>query len=611
MRSLITGAILTLIMIFLLCDNSDAQSITFTDRAKELGITYNYNAPFFGGGISFCDFDGDGNDDLTLSSQSGEMIQIYKNQIWIFQLNTIMMNILDTSHSKTLLWVDFDNDGDKDLFISNYNAPDRLYRNVGGGNFDDITSSSGISNESTYTTAACWADYDNDGLLDLYLGTYNQLQKNYLYHNNGDGTFSDVSDIAGVTDTLGSTNLYKVPLAIISFDYNNDGWLDFYIANDKMQGNNLYKNNGDGTFSDVSAESNSNLRFNAMGITVGDYDNDGDFDIYVSNSAEGNGLLRNNGDGTFTEIAASLGLTMNKICWGTNFIDYDNDGDLDLFVAASHGDDMGDPDNRNLLFENLGDGTFSQTSEIGMDYDFSHSTGTAIGDFNNDGYYDIAVMNSTPSLFSLWQNSGGSNNWIKIKLEGTISNRDGIGSIIEIYRGAEKFIRSTHCGLSYLSQNSTVLTIGVGDVNLVDSVIINWPSGHIDVMRNVNVNSFYVVEEGSTVTDINEVETTLTSYKLHQNYPNPFNPSTKINFSLAADSRVTLTVFDVLGQEVANLISGNLAAGSHEINFSARGGSASGGNASNINSGVYFYRLDAVGVDGANFTFVKKMILMK
>jgi len=122
---------------------------------------------FSEGGISFCDFDGDGNDDLTLSSQSSEMIQIYKNQIWIFQLNTIMMNILDTSHSKTLLWVDFDNDGDKDLFIANYNAPDRLYRNLGSGNFDDITSSSGISTESTYTTAACWADYDNDGLLDL------------------------------------------------------------------------------------------------------------------------------------------------------------------------------------------------------------------------------------------------------------------------------------------------------------------------------------------------------------------------------------------------------------------------------------------------------------
>ena len=208
---------------------------------------------------------------------------------------------------------------------------------------------------------------------------------------------------------------------------------------------------------------------------------------------------------------------------------------------------------------------------------------------------------SASKVTASWKNSGASNNWIKLQLEGNVSNRDGIGSTIKVYLGSSSFIRPVKCGSSYLSQNSAIQTIGVGSESVIDSIIINWPSGHIDVMRNVNVNSFYVVEEDGTVTDINEMASTLTSYELQQNYPNPFNPSTKINFSLASDSKVTLTVFDVLGQEVANLISSNLAAGSHEIDF----------NASNINSGVYFYRIDATGVDGTNFTSVKKMTIMK
>ncbi|MCH7772761.1 MAG: ASPIC/UnbV domain-containing protein [Bacteroidetes bacterium] len=182
------------------------------------------------------------------------------------------------------------------------------------------------------------------------------------------------------------------------------------------------------------------------------------------------------------------------------------------------------------------------------------------------------------------------------------SNRDGIGSWIEVYNNGNMFIRETHCGISYMSQNSSSLIIGAGEETTIDSIIIKWAgSGNIDILRNVDVNQTITIVEGSTITAVEYEEFLPAEFVLEQNYPNPFNPSTKIKFSLAADSKVTLKVFGILGQEVANLISGNLTAGSHEIIFIA----------SNINSGVYFYRIDATGVDGSNFSSIKKMILMK
>ncbi len=575
--------------------------VTFENVADEVGISLSRGGGFFGGGVSFYDFDGDGVEDLAFATFTSAELLIYKNNGITFEDYSLQLGINNTSNVQAILWADYDNDGDKDLFFTCKNTYNRLYRND-NNNFTDITEEAGLSTDVQFSTAAAWADYNNDGFIDLYVGHRVDLIPNTLYKNNGDGTFTDVTEEANVGDTLGITSLYKFPLAISFVDYNNDNWQDIYIANDKENGNTLFKNNGDGTFEDVSEQSNTNLYFNAMGIAVGDYDNDGDWDMYVSNSPEGNALLKNNGDGTFTNVANDLNISVNKICWGTNFIDIDNDTDLDLFVVASAGaKSMSDPERQNELFENQGDGTFIKLNLSGINTDTSISYGTAFGDFNNDGYCDIVVINSDPTYSALWKNSGGSNNWIKLQLEGNVSNRDGIGSTIKVYLGSSSFIRPVKCGSSYLSQNSAIQTIGVGSESVIDSIIINWPSGHIDVMRNVNVNSFYVVEEGGAVTDINEMASTLTSYKLQQNYPNPFNPNTKINFSLASDSKVTLTVFDVLGQEVANLISGNLAAGSHEINF----------NASNINSGVYFYRINSTGVDGTNFVDVKKMTIMK
>ncbi len=587
-----------LIISFLLITiTAQAQDISFEDVANELGISFSRDGGFFGGGLSFFDFDGDGMDDISFSSKRYKQIMIFKNSNNTFPLFTNQLGILDSSDVRTILWADYDNDGDKDLFLATYGGIDRLYQN-NQNFFTDVSHQVGISTIANFATAAALADYDNDGDIDVYVCVRDDLNPNILYQNQGNGSFLDVTDMAGVGDTIGGTNFFKLPLAVSFFDFNNDSYQDIYIANDKHGGNTLYKNNGDGTFSDVSYESNTGVYIDGMGVAIGDYDNNGFQDIYTTNTPLGNVLLKNNGDETFTDVSEQLNVTVNKTCWGANFFDFDNDTDLDLFVSTLS--EMGNT-GENSLFENQNDGTFIELSLQGINTDDTKSHGNAIGDFNNDGFCDVVVINSLPNNSSVWQNSGNMNNWVKLELIGVQSNRDGIGSKIEVFNGTEHFIRSTHCGHSYLSQNSGILTIGVGTTLIVDSIIIKWPSGTVDVMRNINTNRWYRVEEGGTITNSEEKIYTAKSFSLEQNYPNPFNPSTKIKYSLAVDSKVTVKIFNILGQEVIELISENFSAGNHELEF----------NASNLQSGVYFYKLSANAIDGTNFSSVKKMLLAK
>ena len=573
-----------------------AQQITFSDVAGSMGINHPFS--FIRGSVSFCDFNGDGKDDLSFSSIEGLPMFIYRNDETWFTDVTNELGLVDSSRTMILLWSDYDNDGDKDLFtaVNSASSYSRLYRNDGWGVLEDVTLKAGLTDLPGSCNAACWGDFNNDGWIDLYVTNYSEFEHNYLYMNNGDGTFTDVTEDAGVADTLETTGNYKLPFAVVFFDYNNDGWQDIYIANDHFSGNTLFENNGDGTFEDVSAQSNSGLSGNMMGIAVGDYDNNGFLDLYLSNDPYGKFLLKNNGDETFTEVAADLGVTVNKACWGTNFFDYDNDMDLDLYVCASVGPSNG----INEFFENNGDGTFTKLLGIGLDDDYK-SFGMGVGDFNNDGFYDIAV-NNQQALPNLFMNSGNTNNWVKLNLVGVESNRDGIGSWIEVYNNGNMFIRETHCGISYMSQNSSSLIIGAGQETAIDSIIIRWAgSGNIDILRNVAVNKTITVIEGSTVTAVEDEELFPAGFVLEQNYPNPFNPSTKINFSLAVDSKVRLNIFNVLGEDIAILIDNELNDGRYEVKFDAL----------YFNSGVYFYQLTAYGNSGQKFTSVKKMVLSK
>ena len=495
--------ILQLILLSILNFNIFSQEIFFSDVSSSMGIEFEYGGEFMGGGVSFCDIDGDGLQDISLASGAGELAYIYKNNGDSFRNISAGSGLIDQFESKSLLWADYDNDGDRDLFITNLFASNKLYRNDTAANsldwrFVDVTAEAGISSEPRPSVAAAWADYNNDGWLDLYVATYNDAMgqdprsPNWFYENQGDGTFIDVAPALGLADSL------KQPWAVVFFDYNNDGWQDLYIGNDKDKGNMLFRNNSDGSFTDVSAASNSDLQMCSMGIAAGDYDNNGYLDLYISNSPAGNALLHNNGDGTFDEIAALRNITVNRICWGANFFDYDNDRDLDIYVSTAEGS----PDNYNMLFINTGS-TFFPAVGVGLDNNSAMSFGNAIGDFNNDGYPDIAVANNTP--FNLWENSGGSNNWIKIELEGTVSNRDGIGAMIEVFCNGDRFIRSTHCGISFISQNSFIQTIGLGTAAVVDSLLIRWPSGIVDVFEGIPANQKIEIVEGQPLSQIKTV----------------------------------------------------------------------------------------------------------
>lgn len=554
----------------------NGQPVTFTNVAASQGINHVYlHGNLWGGGISFADFDGDGDDDLTFASGPGEAAYFYQNSGSGFTNIGAQLAINDLMESESVLWADYDNDGDRDFFVSNFEGVSKLYRNEGNMQFTEVTTAAGLTTDTLQLSASCWGDYDNDGWLDLYVTNRSPVQPNILYHSRGDGTFENVTAMAGVGDTVQS------PLAVAFLDYNNDGWQDIYIANDRGRGNTLFRNEGNGTFTDVSVQSGTDLHYDAMGIAIGDYDRDGDLDMYVSNGPAGNGLLRNNGDGTFSEIAAQLGLSVNRICWGVTFFDYDNDGDLDLYVCVSGGT----PDRNNVLFENNGDGTFARTAGIGLDGDAYESFSSAVGDFDGNGYPDIAVLNETqPSC--LWQNSGGANHWIKISLQGTISNRDGAGSRIELYQNGTGTVRSTHLGLGYLDQNSTVQTIGLGGLTTVDSVIVRWPSGTVDVLASPVIDSHYHIVEGGAVTGLDPSPQIPAQIILHQNYPNPFNPLTHVRFRLPEAAYVELKIFDLLGREVKTLIAGNRSAGEHQTQWD---GTGRRGNP--LGSGVYVYRL--------------------
>ncbi|MBK7379676.1 MAG: VCBS repeat-containing protein [Ignavibacteriales bacterium] len=517
-----------------------------------------------------------------------------RNKTTKFKNITPTMGINETGQSMSVIWADYDNDRDKDLFVTNLGGVNRLYKNNRGA-FTDVTAIAGLSLSPDQSTGSAFADYDNDGWLDLYVGQREDLKGNILYHNNGDGTFTEVTVQAKVE------NIGKLCLTISWLDYNNDGYQDIYCANDLMKGNTLFKNNGNGIFTDVSELSGAGLQMACMGIALGDYNEDGWQDIYLSNGPDGNRMLKNNGNGTFSELAGTLGLNIGKVCWGSNFIDYDNDGDLDLFVSVSDGPTgQGDPSRQNVLFWNKGNGTFAQAVGTGLDVDASYSYGNAIGDYNNDGYQDIAILNANGTKTQLWKNNGGINNWIKIKLKATVSNRDGIGSRIETYTGGKVSHRVVTNEISYQSQNSLTQTIGLGTSAVVDSIIVNWLSGQRSKITSPVVNQTLTITEGVlNVQPTTEMKKELDipgEYLIRQNYPNPFNPTTVIEYQLPEGTEVRIEIYNIVGQRVKELLLGQKEAGYHKVEFNGAG----------LPSGIYLYKMTA-----GNYSESKKMILLK
>lgn len=461
---------------------------SYYDAALSLGIFFQYeDDDSYGAGVSSFDFDGDGDDDITLCQYQQE-IEFYQYEDGEFSQ---LPGITGAEDAKSCQWVDFDNDGDSDLFFTRTWGECALFERVNDWGFIDITASSGIDMPVFQTYGSCWGDYNNDQLLDLYICNYHfDGTENFLFENLGDGTFEDVTEQANA----GGGSQYSFQSTFL--DYDRDGWQDLFIINDRYTSPNVLLRNNMGVFEDATASDMGMFLINSMSNTIGDFDNDADLDVFISNDPTGHLLHVNQGDGTFIEMADEAGLSTNDFCWAAQWMDFDLDGWQDIHICCSP---FWDEAGQNKFFRSEQDGTFTFDLSPGFDNDESWSHSSAVGDFNNDGMFDIFVVNDAPDLSSLWMSTGSENNFLKVSLEGTQSNRDGIGSWIEIWCDNAYQMRYTYCGESYLSQNSGIEIFGLGQNTQVDSMLISWPSGLVDLFYDVPSNQHLNIIEGSSL----------------------------------------------------------------------------------------------------------------
>jgi len=511
--------------------------------------------------------------------------------------------VTDNSTSSGGSFGDYNNDGYLDLFVQNYYGNNNhLYLNTGNGSFTKVTTGS-IVNNGGYSFNSSVADYDNDGNLDIFVdnGAFTSGgENNFLYHGNGNGTFTRITSGHIVNDGEKS-------LSSGWCDYDNDGDIDLFVANgDPFNytgiNNFLYKNNGNGTFTKVTTGAIVNDSGASVGVSWGDYDNDGDFDLFVANwGGENSFLYRNSGNGTFTKMTTGVvvndgGHTVSG-AWG----DCDNDGDLDLFVAN-------DLNENNCFYLNNGNGTFTKITTGQFVNDGGRSNGATWADYDNDGYLDLFVPNGanpSQSNFLYCNNASFGNNWINIKCVGTLSNTSAVGAKLK----TKAFINSQSvwqlrqvCGQTgFNAQNSYNVEFGFGNATIIDSLVIIWTSGTVDVYTNVSVNKFYTATEGQGLVEIvlsvggmgiNLPDKT----ELYKNYPNPFNSTTKITYSISKPTFAILKVYDVLGKEVETLVSEFKRKGLYEIIFDA----------DELSSGVYLCKMQT-----EDFVTMRKMLLLK
>ncbi len=438
-----------------------------------LGENTNYSA-----GLAWGDYDGDGDLDVYLT-HSWYPNELFRNEGSGVFVDATSGPMGDADGGSGVAWGDYDNDGDPDLYLSNCGTANKLFRNDGGGNFVDATS--GPLGDAGCGMAVAWGDFDNDGDLDLYLT--NDAAANKLFRNDGGGTFVDAT-----SGPLGDTgNSWTAACG----DYDNDGDLDIYIVN-WNNANKLLRNDGGLTFVNVTSGPLGDAQ-KGKGVDWGDYDNDGDLDLYFANQYTGNKLLRNDGGGSFVDVTsgplADVGNTKG-VAWG----DYDNDGDLDLFLAKGDGATLGP----NRLLRNDGGGAFVDATS-GALADSGMFGGSGLGDFDNDGDLDLYVANFQGPNSLFLNQKGSTMHWLHVNLVGVVSNKSAIGARVSAHSGTLSQIREISGGSGYLSQNSLTAEFGLGSLTSVDSLIISWPSGTVQKLTSLPVDTLLSITESAAV----------------------------------------------------------------------------------------------------------------
>ena len=537
---------LSLIILYTICCQAQ-QTPYFTDVTTAAGITFKHDngktdhkhiIETMGSGVVFFDYDGDDDADLYFVN-SGSIPNNDKpnedtknplgNVLYRNQGNGHFIDVTqesgtgDTGYGMAASAADIDNDGDSDLYVANYGL-DTLFQNNGDGTFTDITEKAGIDS-TQWSIAAIYLDYDLDGDLDIFVVNY--LAYNFsmpvtkykgvigyghprsyegtadvLYRNNGDGTFTNVAESAGLVNPSEGRGM-----GAVAFDYNLDKYPDIYVTNDTSR-NFLYLNNGDGTFTDESlflgvGYDENGTPEGSMGVDSGDYDRDGLMDLIVANSEKATLYKLERLDSEsffFTDSTVVSGLqqpTLPYVGFSPLFLDYDNDGLLDIFSANGHPQDvieiLTDHETygqRDQLFHNNGDQTYTDVSDQLGDYSKEELVGraSAFSDYDNDGDIDIVIMNSNQKAILLQNEGVSKNNWLRIKLIGTKSNRDGIGSRVKVNTAGVEQIAEVKSGSCYASGSDIRLSFGLGKATIVDSIIVEWQSGIIQVLPDVNIN---------------------------------------------------------------------------------------------------------------------------
>ena len=527
--------------------------IRFVDVTESAGITFKhvsspekrYIVESMSGGVALLDYDRDGFQDIyfvnsltvdLLKSNGKTKSALYRNSgDGTFTDVTAKAGVGDIGWGMGVAVADYNNDGFEDLYVTCV-GPNRLLKNNGNGTFSDVTKTAGVDDQR-WSAGAAFVDHDNDGRVDLFVANYVAFDfKNLpefgkgrlcqykgipvqcgprglpgdgdtLYHNEGDGTFSDVTKKAGVSDPDGYYGM-----GVICSDFDEDGLVDIFVANDSTP-NFLYKNNGDGTFKEIGfpagvAVNENGSEQGSMGVTLGDYDHDGRLDLFVTNFDDDyNVLYHNDGQGSFTDVSHAANVaavSLPFVGWGTKFFDFDNDGWVDLFVANGHVyPQIPSYRQRNFIHKNNRNGTFT---ELGMELgpplgEKRVGRGTAFGDLDNDGDVDIVINNLDGAPTLLRNDGGNANKSVLLRLAGVKSNRSGIGARVKIVSGDLVQTDEVHSGDSYISQSDLRLHFGLEKRTKIDLIEVRWPSGTVDKITDAKVNSIVSIKEGSGIVD--------------------------------------------------------------------------------------------------------------
>ena len=495
------AAVMLLGMLYAL---SSAAQAPFVDVSNEMDIWTDHTGGYLGSGLSMADFNGDGLDDLSFAHHAGEL-QFYLGDGAGFTPYNLELPDYP-NEAKSILWADIDNDGDQDLFITYRLAANKLYINQGELAMTDVSAECGIDQSIRRSYGACFGDYDNDGLLDLFIANYVSGQHppfNELYRNVGGGYFEEVTFDFPIGDPLPQNFQGQW------VDFNEDGLLDLNLIRDRMCYENKYfKQTEDGDFFEDAHEMGLDYAINAMCTATTDFDRDNDQDLYISAGIfEGNHFVLNDGTGVFELHDPGEGdsLTVNLTSWAGTWFDMDNDGWEDLHVCTGFSIYTSwpqifeyfpyVPDN---FFHNEG-GEFYEDSTGFFDVG-ALSFSAVTGDYNLDGFPDL-VNHLVGEYAQVLEAIPNDNQWVKIRLQGTISNRDGIGAKIRVYRNGLLGYHMTTCGENYLGQNSRWEHFGLGLATGIDSITVHWPSGVLDQYYNLESNQSFVFVEGETGAD--------------------------------------------------------------------------------------------------------------